>query len=301
MIVGLGCIAHDDVLFTGATWDQGKGRVTGRVTRFGGNVRNALVTIAALGEAPGYLATVGTSDLGDAAIADLDVHGVALHFVERRAGADPVTSTLVITVDGERYIAFDDSALATTPLPGTATVTAALDAVTVLLVDACTAPPGTLDVIREARRHGIPIVLDAERDPSDLIREYIDAADHVIVPASFARELTGSTDTTAAGLALWGDHHSAVILTEGQAGSHVWTSPTDHFTVPAFDVEVHDTTGCGDAFHGAYAWALERGLDLTERVRTASAVAAALASLPVDADRVPSPDAVRRLLDQGGS
>ena len=43
---------------------------------------------------------------------------------------------------------------------------------------------------------------------------------------------------------------------------------------PAYPVPVVDTTGCGDVFHGAYAWALAREADLSERVRYASAAAA---------------------------
>ena len=43
---------------------------------------------------------------------------------------------------------------------------------------------------------------------------------------------------------------------------------------PAFKVKAIDTTGCGDVFHGAYAVALARGQDLTERIRFASATAA---------------------------
>ena len=303
MIIGLGCIAHDDVLLTGATWDQGKGRILDRIERFGGNVRNALVTVAALGDAPGYLASVGTSDLGQAAIADLVLHGISLEFIERVDGADPVTSLLVIASDGERFIAFDDSTLATTPLPPAERVSAALDSATVLLVDACTAPPGTLEVIAQARRRGIPVVLDAERDAGHEIREYVDAADHVILPATFARELTGAATTAEAGQALWTVGREVVILTDGQAGSRVWTSPHEHVTVSAFDVDVHDTTGCGDSFHGAYAWALERGLDVNTRVVTASAAAAVLAELPSHADRVPTrgriDDLVRQRLTTG--
>lgn len=297
MIIGLGCIAHDDVILTGATWDQGKGRITDRVVRFGGNVRNALVAAASMGDVPGYLACIGTSPVSEEAASDLVTHGVSLDFVQRVDGADPVSSLLVVASDGERYIAFDDSTLAKTPLPEAALVDAALDAATVLLVDACTAPVGTLEVMRRARERGIPIVLDAERDPSDALREYVDAADHVIVPATFARALTGLPTTTAAGEALWSSDRAVVILTEGQDGSQVWTGPGEITTVPAFEVTVVDTTGCGDAFHGAYAWGLHRGMDLRTRVQLASAAAACLAEARAGEARIPRRD---RLVELSG-
>ena len=43
---------------------------------------------------------------------------------------------------------------------------------------------------------------------------------------------------------------------------------------PAYPVEVVDTTGCGDVFHGVYAATLARGFDLAARIRWASAAAA---------------------------
>ena len=109
MIVGLGCLAHDHVAVTDTAWAAGKGHIIHRADRFGGNAPNALVTIAALGYPAGYLATVGTSDTGDAGVADLAARGVTTDFVQRLAGADPVEAYLTITADGERYIAFDNS------------------------------------------------------------------------------------------------------------------------------------------------------------------------------------------------
>jgi len=46
------------------------------------------------------------------------------------------------------------------------------------------------------------------------------------------------------------------------------------------DVDVVDTTGCGHAFHGAYAAGLAFGLDLRSRVRLASAAGALAATRP---------------------
>ena len=59
-------------------------------------------------------------------------------------------------------------------------------------------------------------------------------------------------------------------------------------------MNVVDTTGCGDVFHGAYAWALARGIDIPERIRLASAAAA------VKATRFPGAARAADLPDRAG-
>ena len=301
MIIGLGCLAHDRVLVTETTWAAGKGRITRRETRFGGNVRNALATVAALEHPAAYLATLGTSPLADQAMVDLIEHDIDARFIERFEGADPVTSTLIITSDGERYIAFDDSALTTTPMPSVKTVDDALSYAEVVLIDAPTAPPGALDVVLQAREQGIPVVLDAERDPSPAVRALVSAADHVVIPLAFGAELTERAEPGEIAAALWNAHRSAIVLTDGPRGSHVFDSPNNAVHVPAFTVTAVDTTGCGDAFHGAYAWGLARADDLATRVEVASAAAAVVAALGPEAKRVPSRSAIQQLLAARGS
>jgi sugar/nucleoside kinase (ribokinase family) len=310
MIVGLGCLAHDNVLVTETTWAAGKGRIVRRETRFGGNVRNALATIAALDQpalnqpaidqpsptTAAYLATVGTSDLSDQAMEDLHAHHIDSTFVERAAGADPVTSILTITADGERYIAFDDAELATTPLPSEATIAGALSDADVLLVDAPTAPLGSIEVLKRARAGNIPVVLDAERDPSPEVLALLELADHVVIPLNFGAQLTERTDPGEICERLWHESRSAVVLTDGANGSHACTAPGSLLHVPALSVMAVDTTGCGDAFHGGYAWSLRRGDDMEIRLRIASAAAAVVASLPPGAPRIPSRDAIAQLI-----
>ena len=288
MIVGLGCLAHDRVLVTEGTWRTGKGRILRSEARIGGNARTALATAAALGCPAAYLATVGTSPTGDMAMADMHAHGIDTRFVERRAGADPVEATVTITSDGERYIAFDDSSLASTPLPSDTTINSALAIAEVLIVDATTAPPGTADVVKRARSTGIPIILDAERISSPAVPTLIDAADHVVIPLGFGSQVTGRQDPEHIVSTLWNETRSVIVLTDGANGVFASDNPSEVTHVPAFAIDAVDTTGCGDAFHGAYAWSLARGDSVLERVRTASAAAAVVAELPPGARRVPT-------------
>jgi len=62
-----------------------------------------------------------------------------------------------------------------------------------------------------------------------------------------------------------------VVATAGADGAWYGEDEGDVRHQPAFAVEVVDTTGCGDVFHGAYASALARGLGLEERVRFSAA------------------------------
>jgi len=301
MIVGLGCLAHDNVLVTETTWAAGKGRIVRRETRFGGNVRNALATVAALDHPAAYLATVGTSSLGEQAFTDLLEHHIDTRFIERVPGADPVTSVLTITSDGERYIAFDDDALARTPLPSTPTIDDALSVAKVLLVDAPTAPPGSLEVVQRARAAGIPVVLDAERDPTESVLALIAEADHLVIPVTFGRDITGRAEPADVIDGLWRDARTAVVLTDGPRGSFAAESPTEIVHVPAFDTPVIDTTGCGDAFHGAYAVALSNSEDLTARTTFASAAAAVIAAREPGERRTPTTDEIDQLLGDASS
>ena len=296
MIVGLGCLAHDHVVVTDTPWAAGKGHIVHSEDRFGGNAPNALATIAALGYPAAYLATVGTSETGDAGVADLAARGVSTDFIQRVAGADPVEALLTITADGERYIAFDNSPLAHTPLPDHATVDAALAKASALLVDATSAPAGSIDVVRAARDRQIPVVLDVERDPTDAVAELMEEADHLVVPLSFGRRLTKRDAPEEVIDSLWGSRRSAVVLTDGSRGSYGCESPGPVVHTAAFESPVVDTTGCGDAFHGAYAMALALGRDFAARLTFATAAAAILASRLTGEPRTPTSEEVEALI-----
>ena len=64
-----------------------------------------------------------------------------------------------------------------------------------------------------------------------------------------------------------------VIITLGERGC-VGVCPEGAFSLPAYKVDIVDTTGAGDVFHGAYFYGLTRGWAAQQCARFASAAAA---------------------------
>ncbi|MCP4893193.1 MAG: permease, partial [Actinomycetales bacterium] len=95
---------------------------------------------------------------------------------------------------------------------------------------------------------------------------------------------------------LWGSQRSVVVLTDGSRGSYGCESPGSVVHTPAFASPVVDTTGCGDAFHGAYAMALALGSDFDARLTFATASAAVLAARLTGEPRTPTSGEVEALV-----
>ena len=156
--------------------------------------------------------------------------------------------------------------------------------------------PGMVRAAGIARAAGIPVVADLERDGGALFAKLLALVDHLILPLDFARRVSGAQDGPAIVRGLWAEGRAAVIVTASAEGSWYLTSeePGRVFHQPAFHVDVVDTNGCGDVFHGVYAAGLSEGMAAPERIRFAAAVAALKAThsggqkgipLRADADR----------------
>ena len=66
---------------------------------------------------------------------------------------------------------------------------------------------------------------------------------------------------------------SGMVATFGEKGC-AGISKEGFFEIPAFDVDVKDTVGAGDVFHGAFLAAIVKGLSPKDAARFASGVAA---------------------------
>ena len=291
MIIGVGCIAFDQILATNAKWKDEKGKIVRREFRFGGNVRNSLVAVASLGVKAAYVGTMSGEVKWKSALDDFKENGVSTEFVDFSDKSHPAEATIVITGDGERFIVYDDTPLHHLGLPSEDKIEKALAGADLLLVDAGICPPGTLDVIKRCADLKIPIILDAEQFfiEKKIIQEMIALSTDLILPLNFARQVSGKEEVSEVINSFCNDSKNLVVVTEGAKGCYFrekGSSITQHMS--AYEINAVDTNGTGDIFHGAYAYGLLNGMKSIENLEFASAAAASVASLPHGSLRKPS-------------
>ena len=133
-----------------------------------------------------------------------------------------------------------------------------------------------LSMLKVASEAGCRSVVDVEGGEPAVLRHIISLATDAILPLATGRQLTGRTHPSDVlnELRQWTD--GQVVVTDGVRGS--WAATDDGiFHQLAFRVNPVDTTGCGDAYHGAYASALLDGFTLPLRMEFAAWVASRVA------------------------
>ena len=145
-----------------------------------------------------------------------------------------------------------------------------------------------------ARAAGIKIILDAGsvRPGMEIL---VGLADYVVASKTFALNFTSESCIREAARKLFHESLAAVVVTAGDKGGFC-VSDEGEFAYPAFTVEVVDTTGAGDVFHGAFDYGILRRWNLEEVVRFSSAVAALKCRELGGRAGIPSLDQVRRFL-----
>jgi sulfofructose kinase len=132
-------------------------------------------------------------------------------------------------------------------------------------------PKLSVALLNQARDLGITTVLDAgslNKGTSKLF----DRVDYLVCSETFAYEFSGASSPDAAMERLI-PHARSVVITLGKNGL-IWKNAGEAGRLPAFPVDVKDTTGAGDVFHGAFAGCLALGKEWNETLTYSSAAAA---------------------------
>ena len=244
------------------------------LTRFarqgGGPCANAMVTVARLGGKASYVGRMGDDDFGRFMLDQLRAEGVDTSQVVIEPGAQSQFSFIVVDADtGKRTIFWTRSEI---PSLGAEEISREhVLSARVLHVDGHDLLAAAEAVIW-ANEAGIPVVFDGgtARGGSDLM---VDHADYAVVSHRFARTFTGEDDPEAGARKLFRGRHRLAAVTMGDAGC-VYVTAEGTFYQPLFEVDVIDTTGAGDVFHGALSFGVSKGWPIPESIEFASAVAA---------------------------
>lgn len=153
----------------------------------------------------------------------------------------------------------------------------------------------SIEAAREARQRGMKVVLDAGTMREGSL-ELVAEIDVLIASARFAAPLVGEDSPVEKALeALSRFGPQEIVITLGPKGSMGWDNG-ETVSQSAFPVDVVDTTGAGDVYHGAYIYGLLKGWDMKACMRFASATSALKCRTIGARAGIPSLDMVLNLL-----
>jgi ribokinase len=236
----------------------------------GGPVSTALVTLSRLGKSVAVVAKIGGDTRGRLMVEDLQREGVDTRgLVVSPDHSSQFAFIMVEPGKGHRTILWGRAGL-----PNLTEQEVDLDLVRsarLLHVDNHEVA-GAIAAARAAQEAGIPVLIDAGT-PDDRIEELLSLVDYAVTSESFPKKLTGIEDREKALEAIRAYGPSVATMTLGPDGALALTED-GLIHSPGFKVDVVDTTGAGDVFHGAFACGILEGWNLVEILRFSNAVAA---------------------------
>ena len=130
-------------------------------------------------------------------------------------------------------------------------------------------PHISLALLKRLKQQGIPTILDAGSVHEGTLA-LMNEVDYLVCSEKFAVQFAGDEVTALSRLA---QVSKVVVITLGERGL-IWQRGQDAGNLPAFKINAIDTTGAGDAFHGAFAAAVTSNLNWFQILRFASAAGA---------------------------
>ena len=274
-IIGVGLATVDHLFVTGEVCGSHRS-ASDYGTQGGGLVATAVAAAGRLGASAEIWTCIGDDPGGEFVLREFERDGVDTSQVCIIPGG--ATATCAVFVDeltGERWFVFYNGR----GLGGRHGFDLSrIDSAACVLADAHLLAD-SLVAARYAQRAGVPVITDIEEFTGENL-ELARRSDILIVPEACALTHSGTDDPGGAIAALLrlGPRFAAITM-GGRGGA--WAgqlrpgdpvAPLTHYD--AFAVDVVDTTGCGDVFHGAFAAGLVRGWDAGRIVRFASAASA---------------------------
>ena len=231
----------------------------------GGCAANAAVAIARLGGQATLAARLGDDAIADIILNDLRAENVNVDFVHRASGGKSSFSSIYIDAEGERQIMnFRGSGL----IQDADWLDPDINSDAILADNRW--PEMTIKLMAMARAQNIPGIVDAE-EPINL--ESLEQATHIAFSRQGLCALTGEADLSMALKTARNKLLAWLCVTDGPAGVYFLEQDrVEH--IPGFAVDVVDTLGAGDIWHGAFALRIAEGAGEPAAIEFANAAAA---------------------------
>jgi sugar/nucleoside kinase (ribokinase family) len=238
------------------------------------------VTLAKLGATVRTAGAIGTDELGQVMLELLERHGVESSLLVRREGVQTSASVLPIRPDGSRpafHVVGANATYSSADAPWEAIAEADY-----LHIGAPEFMGGVqaAKILSFAREHGVVTSADilAPGEQAAAILDWIAPAfaqlDYLLPNEEQVLALSGTSDLVDGCRALLERGVGCVAATRGADGALV-VDGDGEACVPAFNIEVVDTTGCGDAFSAGFLL----GRSLGRAPRDAAVLGCAAAAL----------------------
>ena len=232
----------------------------------GGPAANAAVTVSRLGCKAAFAGYLGNDIYGKKHIKELEKESVITDLVVRGSSPTPLSAVLV-KPDGKRTLINYRGSTKRLKIDDIDFSNCNPKAI---LFDGLE-PEISFPLAEFAKQRGIPTIMDAGSVHYGT-QKLTNLVDYIVASKKFACEFTSETDEEKAVKKL-SEYAPSVVVTLGERGL-IWKNKRDMGWKPAFTVDAVDTTGAGDAFHGAFAAGIADGKKWDELLRYSSAVAA---------------------------
>jgi len=235
----------------------------------GGPAATAAVAVAKLGKPVDFIGRVGSDSVADIMLSELAGYGVNVNNSVRISAASSSFSAVLVDDEGERMIInYQDPSLSRDIEP---LKSVDFSTYSTILCDVRW-PEGAEYALKQAKKYGIPSVLDADLSPEP-IDKLVELADHVAFSEPGLARFT-ETEDPIKGLEIAQKRTSGkVYVTVGAKGCY-WLENGELMHQEGKKVAVVDTTGAGDVFHGAFAVAVSEEMETRNAVIFSNTVAA---------------------------
>ena len=250
--------------------------------RLGGSTANFVVCCAKLGLRVAFVAKVGLDDFGDFLVNELERWRFGSQYITR----DPELRTgVTVSLSGPEDRAFVTYVGTIDSLTGEDVPDALIRSCRHVHVGSyflqSKLQPALPEIFRRARQAGASVALDTGFDPTEVwdsgVRELLDEVDLFLPNEIEGPAIAGVADETEA-LRVLGERCGLVVMKLGAEGAMAREGERC-LRAPGLEVEVADTTCCGDAFDAGFTSAMLRGRPLAECLARGNACGALMATV----------------------